>query len=499
MRWHRWVALLAVMLFLPGQGPAAEVPRPIEELYDVVLVDGSRAGLVTTTTVKHGSAAKQLRVTAVLELTLRRYNALVKLRKEEGSVETPDGKVLGVFLRQGQAGGRQLVLTGTVVDGDTLHVKVDNGRLERRLKWDSEVLGPRRQESLFARKKPKPGDRFTFRRYEPVYNNVLTVRVLVKERETVDVLGTKRRLLRVEMTPDTLEAPGQTIRPPRAVWWLDDSFAPLRKQTEMDGLGTLVLVRTTREKALAGRPAGPDIGRRSLVPLDRGIARPYDKRRVRYRITIRDEDDAPSVLVRDAHQEVLNVKGNTFELLVHPVHPGGTGSEKAGPEYLASNHYIDHDDARVKELARRAVGTEDDDWKKAVRIERFVKNLIRLDNTADLVPASKVARSPRGDCRHHALLTAALCRAAGLPSRTAIGLLYVYKGGPKLGFHMWAEVLVDGQWLGLDSTLGKGGVSGAHVKITQHGWHEVQSLTPLLPVTRVVGRLRVEVLSAADR
>jgi hypothetical protein len=110
-----------------------------------------------------------------------------------------------------------------------------------------------------------------------------------------------------------------------------------------------------------------------------------------------------------------------------------------------------------------------------------------------------VARDLRGDCRHHALLTAALCRAAGLPARTAIGLLYVYNGGPKLGFHMWAEVCVDGQWLGLDSTLGKGGVSATHVKITHHSWHEVGSLTPLLPVARVMGKLRVEVLSVNSR
>jgi hypothetical protein len=50
------------------------------------------------------------------------------------------------------------------------------------------------------------------------------------------------------------------------------------------------------------------------------------------------------------------------------------------------------------------------------------------------------------------------------------------------------------QWLGLDATLGRGGVDGAHIKITDHSWKDTQSLTPLLPVNRGLGKLRVEVV-----
>jgi transglutaminase-like putative cysteine protease len=115
-----------------------------------------------------------------------------------------------------------------------------------------------------------------------------------------------------------------------------------------------------------------------------------------------------------------------------------------------------------RELCRRAVGDERDTWNKCLKIERFVRNLMINDNSTPLVQTSKIARMPRGDCRHHAFMTASLLRAAGIPSRTAIGLLYVHRGTPVFGFHMWAEALVDGQWRGLDSTLGRGGVSRPH-------------------------------------
>ncbi|MGD9713835.1 MAG: transglutaminase family protein [Thermomicrobiales bacterium] len=467
-----------------------------EESFDIALLDGARVGTLTTT-VTSEKDNKLLRVKAVLDLTLRRFGSPVRLRMEQGSIESPDGTILAVFMKQLPGGGRSLVLDGTVIDDDKLLVKVTGIReFERRVPWKRDVLGLVQQERLFATKKPKPGDKFSFLRYEPTYNSVLTVRVVVKPREAVDVLGKKQTLLRVELTPDELKGSNITVKPHKAVWWLDDSFAVVRKQTEMDGLGTLILVRTAKGKAVAVTSAvSADIGKRSLVPLDRVIARPYDTRSLTYRITVRGEDKPAVLFVQDGHQSIRNVKGDTFELRVNPIRAGTPGKEKPTLEYLASNHYIDHTDPRVKELARRAVGSEKDPWKRALRIERFVKNHLRNDNTTDLAPASRIAKDLRGDCRHHALLTAAMCRAAGLPSRTAIGLLYVHRGSPYLGFHMWAEVLINGQWLGIDSTLGKGGVSATHVKITQHSWHEAQSLTPLLPVSRVTGKLRISVVA----
>ena len=67
-----------------------------------------------------------------------------------------------------------------------------------------------------------------------------------------------------------------------------------------------------------------------------------------------------------------------------------------------------------------------------------------------------------------------------------------------MGFHMWTEVYLDGQWLGLDAILGKGGVAASHIKIADHSWHDVQSLTPFLPVTRILGKVRIEVVSVTD-
>jgi Transglutaminase-like superfamily len=494
----------------------ADTPRElVEEIWEIAHVEGTRVGFLHTSVWRHQSDAnRRLRAVAELDLTFKRHNALLHVRREHGTEETPEGKVLGVFMRQTQDGGRQLILTGAVEEG-RLHVRVDNGRIERRIRWSDEVVGLYRLEHLFQERKPKPSDRFTLLRYEPTFNTVLTVHVAVKDREEVTTFpGTKKaKLLRVEMTSEKIEVPGTSVQPSPVVWWLDDRFVPVRRQIELEGLGTILLTRTTRETAMA--PAAPgcltDIGLKTLIPLDRAITRPYALRSALYRITLRGDDNPGTALAHDDHQEIRNLKGDTFELYVHPVRkperrplPSSPSVAKkqdrgiggAPAEFLRSCYFIDCNDPRVKELARRAAGDESDPWAKARRLERWVKQSVRPDNSVALGPASDVARHLRGDCRQYALLTAALCRAEGLPARTAVGLLYVEKGRrPSMGFHMWTEVWIDGQWLGLDATLGQGGVSAAHVKIADHSWYNTHSLTPLLPVSRILGKIGITVES----
>ena len=111
--------------------------------------------------------------------------------------------------------------------------------------------------------------------------------------------------------------------------------------------------------------------------------------------------------------------------------------------------------------------------------------------------ASQIAKDLRGDCRQHAMLTAAVCRASGIPSRTALGLVYITDeptGKPALGFHMWTEVWASGSWRGIDATLGQGKVGPGHVKISDTTWSDPPSLAPLLPVLRVMGRLQAKVV-----
>src|SRR5262249_1997349 len=120
------------------------------------------------------------------------------------------------------------------------------------------------------------------------------------------------------------------------------------------------------------------------------------------------------------------------------------------------------------------------------------------DNSALFAPADKIVSECKGDCRHAGVLGATLARAAGIPSRTAVGLVYVEDRtrGPCLAFHMWFEVWVNGQWLALDGTQGAGSVGADHIKISDSSWHDIQSLLPFLPVSAVLEKIDAEIVKA---
>ncbi len=506
----------ATFLVLGATTVVAEAPKPaesadkiIEEIWEAAQLDGVKVGSAHTTVTAVEGDAKRLRVNVELELSFRRHNASMRLRMEHGDEETADGAVVGVFMKQSQEQGRTLVLAGTLEDGK-MHVQIDGGRIDRRLRWGDDVVGVYRLEHFFQEHKPKPGDHYAFPFYQPTLNAVVPMQVVVKDAEEVSLAaGRKSPLLRVELRPDKIEGSGLSVQLPAEVWWLDGDFVPVRRQMELEGLGSIILTRTTQDAAtVAGAGRLPDLNQKNLIPLNRTIPHPHATHAAVYRVTLRDDPEPETAFARDGHQDVVNVKGGVFELHVHPVRPGDLSPQPSPPggegrvrgdapaEYLESCHFIDCDDARVQELAHKAVGAETDPWKKALRIERWVKQTMRPDDGAALAPAGQAARDLRGDCRAYALLTAALCRAEGVPSRTAVGLIYVEKASkPYFGFHMWTEICIDGQWLGLDGTLGQGGVGAAHLKVADHSWHDVESLTPLLPVSRILGKTNIEVVS----
>jgi hypothetical protein len=488
------------LLFVVGTARAEEPRgRLVQDIWNAAYLGGGKAGFVRTSIyeIEH-DGQKVLRSTTELNLTLQRFNNEIQVLMESGTEETPEGKVVGVFMRQQLSKNQQMVLTGTV-KGDELHVLVDGGSRQKKVvPWNPEVVGLARQERLFQERQVKPGDTFSFASYEPTIVAVVNTRVRVKDYESVEVLGKKQKLLRVESIADKIA----NVQLPVLVTWLDDKYQTVRSEVEIPELGKLTLYRSTREQAKAkGSRAtlnSPNIGLSSLLPLNRRIAQPFATRSVVYRITLRDDDDPTSAIVQDARQQIKNVRGNTFELHVRAAQypPAPASEEKIGAEYLKSSYFLNCDDARVKDHARKAVGAETDAWKKAQLIERYVHVKMDRKNFSEaFATADEAARTLEGDCTEHAMLAAAMCKAVGVPAKVAVGLLYVdMQGRPVMGFHMWAEVWVRGQWVPIDATLGQGFVGATHLKIAEHSWHDTQSLKPLLPVMRVLGKLRIEVV-----
>jgi len=508
---HCLPSLLAIGLCTAPVFAGGVAGKIVHETWDAAYLGEGKAGYLHTITREIDQAGeKVLHTTLELRLTVKRFNDTIQMAMDTGSIETSEGKVLGVFMKQYQAKDQTLAIDGKVV-GNQIHLTLNGKQALKPAPWNADVIGLYKQQMLFKGRQIAEGTKFSYQSFEPSINLVLKTEAVAKGYREVTLKGSKekRKLLLVETIPEKVDfASGanktEKIQLPVSQLWLDDNYEPVKTEVEIPGLGPIVTYRTTKAIALAPGPIAQltDLGFSQLVKLKNRILNPHETTSALYRVTIRNDDNVATTFSRDERQQVSNVQGNTFELRVQ-ASKGGTGAGKdAKPtgEFSQSSYFINSDDAKVKDIARKAVGTETDAWKKTLRIERWVHDHMRFANHEALATADHVARTLEGDCTEYAMLTAAMCRAEGVPSRTAIGLIYAdVKQAPVFAFHMWTEVWVNGRWIAIDATLGKGYVGATHLKITDHSWHDERTMTPIFPVIRVVGRVSIDVLSAGNR
>jgi transglutaminase-like putative cysteine protease len=501
----------------PGRVPAPGQPAPgpaspanlTRDVWEIAYLDGVRAGFVRfEVTEQTQGDVRFLRARQTLDLTLKRMGGIARVQAETGSDETADGRVLAVYMRQGLAREQHLLMTGTVEDRQLRVKVVGMSNFEKLLPWNPQTIGLIGEQDLLRNRQAKPGDTFDYTIFEPTVTAVVKVRVQVLPMEEVTVEGQgKRRLMRVEVRPEKI---AQVQLPTRLLWVEPQSYAVIRSEADLPFLGRLVTVRSTAREAKAPVPPTVALDSIQTIRLDQRIARIHQRKEVTYRVSLTNEADPASVFAQDARQSVLRVdpRAGTLELRVRagevPAAANAQPPDSPGQEYLASNYFINSADEMVRQrtaaaLAHLTPSQRRDRWAVALAIESWVHRHMKASvYTEAMATADHVARTLEGDCTEYAMLMAAMCRAAEVPARTALGLIYFERNGqPYLAYHMWTEVYVAGQWHGLDATLGLGRVGPGHLKVTDHSWHDTRSLTPVLPVLRLMNaRPRISVLAS---
>ena len=133
------------------------------------------------------------------------------------------------------------------------------------------------------------------------------------------------------------------------------------------------------------------------------------------------------------------------------------GSEASAVEATRPARFVQSDDELIVEAARKAAGNSGDAAKVVRKLAAWVNKRVSSKNlSVGYASASEVIRSREGDCTEHSVLLAAMCRAVGVPARTAYGMVYVRRLGTRrnlFGGHQWTQVYVGGKWIDIDATL----------------------------------------------
>lgn len=475
-------------------GPHA-VKAPSEEIWEAFYLQGAKIGYGHTTIHKVSREGRQLVETrSKNHLAITRFGQRTEQDVNMEILETPAGKVLE-FKTQVAFGPSPTVVTGRAGDGQMALTTETKGRRDTtRIGWSSDIRGFRAIEQSLAEDPMKPGARRTFKMLMPLVNQIAEVELAARDYEMAPVLGVEAKLLRVDSVARLRD--GQSLS---SILWTNEQGEVIK--TRIAALAQESF-RTTRALALApARDEGKfDLGLDLIVRVDPPLKRAHETRQVRYRVELADGDPLKTFATGPT-QSVRSLGQNAAEVTVRSLRPGDVKKPAEPPatvssEYKSANSLLQIDDPRVQEMAREAKGAARDPRDVAIALERYVSRVVSEKNFSHaFATAAEVAESREGDCTEHAVLLAALARACGIPSRVAIGLVYVQRAGG-FGYHMWTEVYLDGRWVPLDAIVAQGGTSAAYLKLADSSLHGASAYSSFLAVAGVLGQLKIEVLEA---
>ena len=148
-----------------------------------------------------------------------------------------------------------------------------------------------------------------------------------------------------------------------------------------------------------------------------------------------------------------------------------------------------------------SVADDATDAAKAEAMRRFVFRFITDKQLGiGFASASQVAQNPAGDCTEHAVLLAAMLRAAGIPSRGVNGLIFVDQfgsGEEVFGYHMWTQALVTDEqgrlvWKDFDPSWPTT-MDATHITTSVTDLADDSMLDSYTNIARLLGVLAIEV------
>jgi len=156
--------------------------------------------------------------------------------------------------------------------------------------------------------------------------------------------------------------------------------------------------------------------------------------------------------------------------------------------YLAATPSLQSGDPEMLKKAEAITKGKATAWDKSIALYDWVYNRVSKESTVSLPSALDVLHTLKGDCKEHTYLTVGLARAAGIPARIMVGVVY-HEGA--FYYHAWPS-LYAGRWIEMDPTWGEETVDATHIALIEG------ELEQQLRLVKVLGQLRIQVLGEYD-
>ncbi len=507
VRWLRRVlcafVAFAVTTAIAAAGEAVNWRDPPQGVFDdhwmVVMINGQRSGYSHMTIKRVGDVIESR---SVMEMTIQRGVVRIKMTRRTLERETLEGEPLDFDVEQNMSlmGVRK---KGVIRDGRVYITTTQQGQTTKAdYPWDPKAKMSWSADRATRAKPVGIGRTYEIWCYDPLTKPSGPIRTVGKvvAKETIDVLGRQVEAFKLETTTYL------GVLPVTGVSYVDRNEEMLKTTVDLSFVKAEIIAC---DEAFARKKGGsPDLFLQTFVELPK----PLDARRlkrIRYRLRVADEipeelfpkTTMQTATRRSPHEVILDVRRIDWSKLGKGTSQSATIPDAVKP-YLASSSFLNARDPEIVKLARQAVGKEKNPVKQADKLRKFVTEYVEeKDLSVGLATASEVARSRKGDCTEHAVLLAAMARAAGLPARCVGGMGYVsFFAGRRnvFAFHMWTQVWIAGQWIDVDAAFRQTECDPSHIAMTILALNEDSMIDFAVGLLPFIGKTRIEVLETSS-
>jgi len=208
---------------------------------------------------------------------------------------------------------------------------------------------------------------------------------------------------------------------------------------------------------------------------------------------------------RKKSQNARTVDITVFRVGLNPNEMGGVELKKDNDDSSqVDTDFIPSKSPIIQEFARALVASQSklDEGnvslfeKVKVCREELVKRIELKEFDNQIGSVVETTKSKQADCVEHALLFASVCRAMGIPTRIALGMIFNRnKEEPEMKFHAWIEFHDGERWVPSDSSDQQFPTSIDRIKVLESNFTDPNPYLDILKVFQSMTELEISVLS----
>lgn len=316
----------------------------------------------------------------------------------------------------------------------------------------------------------KPGDEFIFHVFDPMSMSSEPVTVQIIGKEKILNMGIQKNSMKV-----AIQYQGAT-----QLAWIGENGEIIREK----GILGFSLEKTTRQDALFGFLDESSQDLTEIASVTSNVI--FDNPLILERISV----EISGINTKDVHLEsqrqvlkdnVLIIRKEDMTQLPEVVNHMNTIPDR----FIRPEPFIESDHPKILNVVEKMITDDDTPLEKANTLMTWVYKNIEKRPVLSLPDALGTLMNKVGDCNEHAVLLAALSRAAGIPARIEAGLVYL---NGKFYYHAWNSLYI-GKWISADSTLGQLPADVTHIRFSSG------TIQQHLDIMNVIGKVRLKIIA----